>query len=65
MTKKIANTNGLEMKYFVLKPKGRGPYAIASREAMRTYAEEIKKENPKLARDLNKWAMQEIQNTAP
>ena len=48
----------LEMKYFVLKPKGKtkdDPYAIASREAMRTYALTIQETNPELCHDLLRW----------
>lgn len=47
---------GLEMKYFVLKPKGGDAYAAASRKAMRTYATMIKQENPELAKELREWA---------
>jgi hypothetical protein len=47
--------NGLEMKYFVLKPKGDDPYAAASRKAMEAYADAIKRENPRLARALISW----------
>lgn len=46
---------GLIMKYFVLKPKGDDPYAIASRCAMWAYADAIIEENPKLAADLLAW----------
>ena len=46
---------GLDMKYFVLKPAGRGPAGQASRLALRTYAEEIRGENPGLADDLIAW----------
>ncbi len=50
---------GLEMKYFVLKPKGDDAYAIASREAMRTYAKAIDDENPVLAQELKMWVTRE------
>ena len=50
---------GLEMKYFVLKPKGNSPYAKASRDAMFAYAKAIEDENYKLAIDLEDWAKQE------
>ena len=40
---------GLEMKYFVLKPRGNDRYAAASRAAMRRYADVIVGENPALA----------------
>lgn len=49
----------LKMKYFVLKPKGTGPYARASRAAMFEYAKMIKNENPQLADELHKWTMKE------
>jgi len=44
------------MKYFVLKPKGDDIYAKASRQAMRSYAQQINKENPELADELREWA---------
>lgn len=47
---------GLQMKYFVLKPRGDNIYAAASREAMKVYAEYIKRENPELCTDLREWA---------
>lgn len=47
---------GLQMKYFVLKPKGEDVFAEASRRAMRTYAEAIASENSELARELRDWA---------
>ena len=49
----------LEMKYFVLKPRGNDDYATASREAMRAYAEVIEECNPSLAVDLRQWAHRE------
>jgi hypothetical protein len=52
--------SGLEMRYFVLKPRGHGPYARASRAAMRRYADLITGENPELAADLRKWADREL-----
>lgn len=53
--------NGLEMKYFVLKPRGafEDPYAKASRAALKAYAESILEENPQLYGDLEKWRIQE------
>lgn len=54
--------NGLVMKYFVLKPKGNCPYAIASRRALETYAHCIEIENPQLAKDLRKWSQREMPN---
>ena len=50
---------GLDMKYFVLKPKGSDRYALASREAMIAYANVIKKENSQLYIDLIAWATEE------
>ena len=47
---------GLEMKYFVLKPKGNTVYHRASREALRTYAAVIEEVNEPLAQDLCQWA---------
>ena len=47
---------GLQMKYFVLKPRGDDQYAKASRVAMRAYAVSIRQENPELANSLVKWA---------
>ncbi len=46
---------GLMMKYFVLKPKGSDPYAVASRCALEGYATAISGENPELAKDLRGW----------
>ena len=46
---------GLEMKYFVLKPSGSGPYAYASRMAMVAYAAVISEQNPEMARELLAW----------
>jgi hypothetical protein len=53
---------GLELKYFVLKPKGKDIYANASRQAMFAYAKVIEKENPEFAKDIVDWANKEIQN---
>ena len=55
--------SGLEMKYFVLKPKSKDHddlYAHASREAMRAYAEAIQGENPDLAQELRDWILSEL-----
>ena len=46
---------GLQMKYFVLEPKGADQYAIASRCAVWAYADAIRAENPELAADLMEW----------
>jgi len=50
---------GLQMKYFVLKPRGNSPYATASRDAMIAYADSIESENPELASELTGWVMEE------
>jgi hypothetical protein len=47
--------NGLEMKYFVLKPRGNDIYAVASRLAMQAYAATVDRENPILAASLRAW----------
>jgi len=47
--------SGLEMKYFVLNPRGSTLYSQASREAMLTYADYIEGENEELANDLRYW----------
>lgn len=51
--------NGLEMKYFVLKPRGDDRYAAASRKAMRAYAKHIEPANEQLAKELRDWADKE------
>jgi len=53
------NQTGLEMKYFVLKPRGATPYARASRLAMLLYADEIESENAELAEGLRSWVTKE------
>jgi hypothetical protein len=40
---------GLQMKYFVLKPKGEDVCAVASRRAMRAYALTVRRTNPQFA----------------
>lgn len=50
---------GLEMKYFVLKPAGDGPYSAASRAAMKAYADVIETENYGLSHELQKWVIEE------
>ena len=47
--------SGLEMKYFVLKPKGTDPYARASRCALDAFATAIRGENDMLCDDIRKW----------
>ena len=52
----------LKMKYFVLKPRSKGPgdpYAHASRWAMKAYADAIELHDPELARELQEWRMDE------
>lgn len=51
--------SGLEMKYFVLKPKGDNPYAKASRAALKAYADSIQEENAQLCHDLHLWEIDE------
>lgn len=53
-------SDGLQMKYFVLKPSGafEDPYANASRKALKAYARAIETENPMLAHDLHKWEIE-------
>jgi hypothetical protein len=46
----------LQMKYFILKPEGNTVYSVASRRAMREYAEAIADHNPEMARELKSWA---------
>jgi len=52
---------GLQMKYFVLKPKGKDRYAEASRKAMRAYATHIEAVNPELTKQLRQWADNETE----
>jgi hypothetical protein len=49
-------SEGLLMKYFVLKPKGTSLHARASRRAMRSYAALIEQENQQFADELRAWA---------
>ncbi len=50
---------GLQMKYFILKPKGETLHAAASRAAMRAYADTIRMVDPDMAADLRAWARRE------
>lgn len=50
---------GLQLKYFVLKPKGADAYARASRMALQTYADAIRPTNGNLADDLSIWVRDE------
>ncbi len=49
----------LEMKYFVLKPKGKDAYAKASRQAMLAYAMHISLTDIELEKKLVDWALRE------
>ncbi|KKN64447.1 hypothetical protein LCGC14_0491350 [marine sediment metagenome] len=49
----------LEMKYFVLKPRGNSRYAAASRIAMNAYAHAIQDTDHELAKSLEVWAFNE------
>ena len=60
-TEEVYN-GGLRLKYFVLKPKGYGLHAKASRMAMYAYANVVSKENLALAKELNQWARREERN---
>lgn len=51
--------SGLQMKYFVLKPKGSSAYAMASRNALDVYARSIRNENVELCDDLYAWITRE------
>ena len=53
----------LEMKYFVLKPKGNSNFAAASRVAMIAYADSIRNTDSDLARQLTDWANNETEAT--
>lgn len=50
---------GVLLRYFVLKPRGRDAYALASRDAMRQYAASIRLTNPALAQALWEWVARE------
>ena len=55
--------SGLEMKYFVLKPRAKtrdDAYAKASHAAMYAYADSIEETNEALARELRLWAGKEV-----
>lgn len=56
----LAESDGLRMKYFVLKPSGDSAYAAASRNALKSYAESIETVNPVLAKELMEWRKQEL-----
>ena len=48
-------SDGLKMKYFVVKPRGDDEYAHASRAALLAYASAIQHTSPQLAEDLREW----------
>ena len=53
---------GLKLKYFVLRPESKKPYdeyALASRQALRAYADAIESVNKELAFDLRLWIKKE------
>jgi hypothetical protein len=52
-------SDGLLMKYFVLKPNGDNEHAIASRSAMRAYATAIRANNVVLSDELREWVDRE------
>jgi len=49
----------LELKYFVLKPRGNSPHADAARVAMLAYMRAIFDHDPELARELGEWVNRE------
>ena len=59
---KTSKGDGLQMKYFVLKPRGKDIYARASRRAMRAYAALIESANEQFANELRAWADVEFGN---
>jgi len=52
-------SDGLELRYFVLKPSGKGDHGKASRAALRAYAEVIANTDQRFANDLENWATEE------
>jgi len=57
--------NEPQMKYFVLKPRGTDVYAKASRAAMRSYANIIRRDNVALSDALREWADREQAQDTP
>lgn len=51
----------MELKYFVLKPKGLDIHAMASRAALKTYAMILQAEDPKMALEMRNWANNEME----
>lgn len=56
-------SDGLQTKYFVLKPAGDDDYAVASRAALKAYAKSIDCTNAILAHELYMWEIKEQGNT--
>lgn len=56
-------SDGLQMRYFILKPSGNEPHHAASRAALAAYAESIRSTNLQLADDLLKWVIRETPQT--
>lgn len=54
----------LEMKYFVLKPRGTDKFAEASRAAMLRYAAIIAETDPGMAEQLADWVHEEADKAA-
>lgn len=54
------DTLGLQLRYFVLDPKGDDAHARASRAAMRAYAFSIRERNQTLAFELIEWTEREM-----
>jgi len=55
----------LEMKYFVLKPRGHGHHAVAARRALRAYADSIVGHDLELACSLGEWVDLEQSRVEP
>lgn len=55
-------TDGLQMKYFVLNPKGNSLHARACQAAMLEYAEVIYCRNSQLSLDIQDWIEKEREN---
>lgn len=53
-------TPELQMKYFVLKPRGTSPYHVASRAALRAYADSILPANPQLSQEIHDWVKEMV-----
>ncbi len=51
--------SNLQLKYFVLKPKGNNIYAEASRIAIQAYAYHVWDEDPELREGLLEWVRNE------